>query len=307
MQKQPTTGLHAAAEGVATIVAQACDKVNGFSDLIQQLDKSVTINGKSQSLFDNYSRQLAHLALHYSQLPLDLSSEQVTDYLYLIKKDRDISESFFRFTVFAMRYVCKMRGLDYQLYNLPIMKHKKTLPIVLNSSDIKALLEVNRPLRPRLVIGLLYGCGLRVSEVCHLEVSHIDHERRVLHVHEGKGSKDRCLPLGKMLCRGISNYLSVMNPVKYLFENREATMVTIACIENIVKKAAEKAQINKPVHPHILRHTYATHLLEQGVSILIIQELLGHKRLETTLRYLHVTKTAESKIISPMDTLYGQQ
>jgi hypothetical protein len=83
------------------------------------LDKSVTINGKSQSLFDNYNRQLAHLALHYGQLSLDLSGEQVTDYLYLIKKDRDISESFFRFTSSAMRYICKMRGLDYRRMYIP--------------------------------------------------------------------------------------------------------------------------------------------------------------------------------------------
>ena len=91
MRKQQTTGLHGAAKSKTTIVEQACDKVKGFSELLQDLEKSITINGKSKGLYDNYSRQLAHLALHYNQFPLDLTAGQVTDYLYLLKKQEDVS------------------------------------------------------------------------------------------------------------------------------------------------------------------------------------------------------------------------
>ncbi|MGH7239613.1 MAG: tyrosine-type recombinase/integrase, partial [Candidatus Saccharimonadales bacterium] len=306
MQKQQTTVLRGAAEDLPTIVEQACDKVNGFSDLIQEMDKSITINGKSRSTYDNYTRQLAHLALHFNQFPLDLTAAQVTDYLYLIKKRDNVSKSFFRFTVFGMRYACKMRGLEYQQFNLPIVRHNQTLPVVLNNGEIKGLLEAYRPLKQRLILGLLFGCGLRMSELRHLEISHIDLQRGMLHVHQGKRSKDRCLPLGKMLGRGIETYLVAFNPVKYLFENREKVMVSAACIQGIIKTAVKKAKIDKTVSAHSLRHSFATHLLEQGVNIMTIKDLLGHKRLQTTMIYLHVIQPRDSKVINPLDTLYQQ-
>lgn len=203
MQKQQTTVLREAAKDVPTIVAQACSKVSRFLELIQEMEKSITVEGKSWSTYDNYSRHLAHLALYYDQFPLDLSGIQVTDYLYLLKTTKGVSKSFFRFTVFGMRYACKMRGLPYELYRLPKIKHEEKLPEVLNRSEMKRLLEAHRSLKRKLIVGLLYGCGLRISELRHMEVSHLDLERAMVHVHNGKGSKDRCLPLGIMLLRQI--------------------------------------------------------------------------------------------------------
>lgn len=307
MQKRATTVLPGAAKDLPTIVSQACNKVKGFSELIQEMERSIAINGKSGSTFDNYSRHLAHLALYYNQFPLDLSPRQVTDYLYQIKTRDEVSKSFFLFTVFGMRYSCKMRGLDYEQFNLPVIRHDKRLPVILNGSEIKALLEAYRPLKPKLVVGLLYGCGLRVSELRKLEISHVDLERVMLHVHQGKGYKDRCVPLGKMLCRAIKTYLPAFNPKKYLFENQEGTMVSGPCIQGIIKTAAQKAKITKPVYAHILRHSFATHLLEQGTNIMAIKELLGHKRIETTMIYLHVVEPSPGKVINPLDTLYGQR
>ena len=307
MQKQLTTGLRRAAKDVPTIVAKASDKVKGFLELTQELERSITINGKSWSTYDNYSRHLAHLALHYNQFPLELSSEQVTEYLYLLKTSENVSKSFFRFTVFGMRYACRMKGLSYDQYQLPRIRHEQQLPVVLNGPEIKRLLEAHRVLKPKLMIGLLYGCGLRISELRRLEVSHIDLERNMLHVRQGKGPKDRCIPLGKMLCRAIKTYLAAFNPVQYLFENQEQTMVSVPSIEGAIKTAARKAKIIKPVHAHILRHSYATHLMEGGTSITAIQALLGHKRLQTTLLYLHVAQPVDSKVISPLDTLYDQR
>ena len=307
MQKQQTTGLRGAAKDIPTIVANASDKVRGFQELIQELHRSITINGKSESTYDNYSRHLAHLALHYNQFPLDLSADQVSDYLYLLKTTENVSKSFFRFTVFGMRYACKMRDLPYEQYRLPQIRHEQRLPVVLNNSEIKRLLEAHRVLKPKLIIGLLYGCGLRISELRHLEKSHIDLDRKMVHVHQGKGSKDRCVPLGEMLTRAIGTYVNAFNPVKYLFENKEEVMVSVPYIASIIKTAADKAGIAKPIYAHGLRHTYASHLLEQGTSITTIQGLLGHKRLQTTLIYVHVTQPADSKVTSPLDAIYDQR
>ncbi len=206
MQKQQTTGLPSAAKDYVPVVERACTKVNGFLELYKELERSINVNGKSKSALINYSRQLAHLALHYDCMPLDLDHDQVMDYLHLVKSQGTASASFFKFTVHAMRYVCKMRGLEYKQFSLPEIRSSRKLPVVLNGSEVKALIGACKMLRHKLVIGLLYGCGLRSSEVQNLKPSAADLERSMLHIHQGKGSKDRCLPLGKMLGRGIGQY-----------------------------------------------------------------------------------------------------
>ena len=306
MKKQQTTGLRGAAKDVPTIVAQACDKVNGFGELIQEMERSIVINGKSSSMFDNYSRQLAHLALYYGVLPVDLTAAQVTDYLYKLKTSDNVSKSFFRFTVFGLRYVCKMRGLEYDQFRLPTIKHEKKLPVVLSESEVKEILQIPRTLEQKLIISLLYGCGLRIGELCGLERSHVNLGRGMLHVCHGKGAKDRYIPLGKMLCRGLKTYLNVVNPVKYLFEHREATMVSRASISTLLKKTAQQAEILKPMYAHLLRHTFATHLIENGENIMTVKDLMGHERIETTMIYLHVARPSKGKTISLLDTLYDK-
>jgi site-specific recombinase XerD len=289
-----------------SIVQKACDQVAGFSELYRDLEQSISINGKSQSALTNYSRQLAHLALYYNCMPLDLDADQVIDYLYHIKSSGTTSPSFFNFTIHGMRYACKMRGMEYKQFSLPCIRSPKKLPVVLNGSEVKALLSVCSLLKHKLIIGLLYGCGLRSSEVQNLKPADIDLEREMLHIHQGKGSKDRCLPLGKMLCRGIGRYLTEAVPGDYVFENKTGEPLTGAGIAWIVKQAAKKARISKDVHPHTLRHSYATCLLEKGVNILIIKELLGHAYIESTMVYLHVAKPTVQMTLWPLDILYEQ-
>lgn len=129
MQNNQTTGLRTAATDYVTIVEQACDKVTGFTKLYQDLERAINVSGKSKSTLINYGRQLAHLALHFNQLPTDLDSEQVLDYLHFVKSNGPPSASFFKFTVYGMRAACKLRGLPYQQFSLPsIGLLKKRLP-----------------------------------------------------------------------------------------------------------------------------------------------------------------------------------
>jgi len=230
----------------------------------------------------------------------------VMDYLHLVKSQGTASTSFFKFTVHAMRYACKMRGLEYKQFSLPEIRSSRKLPVVLNGSEVKALIGACKMLRHKLVIGLLYGCGLRSSEIQNLKPSAADLERSMLHIHQGKGSKDRCLPLGKMLSRGIGQYMLEAVPGDYLFESSTGEMLTRAGVSWIVKQAARRAGIAKDIHPHTLRHSYATHLLEQGVNILVIKELLGHAYIQSTMVYLHVAQPMNRIVINPLDTLYGQ-
>lgn len=306
MQTKQTTGLRTAANDYVTIVQQACNKVTGFLGLYKEMERSISISGKSKSTLTNYSRQLAHLGLHYNCFPLDLDAEQVMDYLHLIKSRGTTSATFFKFTVYGLRYACRLRGLEYKQFSLPEIDKDVKLPAVLNGPEVKALLSACKLLKHRLIIGLCYGCGLRCSEVRNVQVADADIERGMLHVRQGKGSKDRCIPLGKMLCRGIAQYISTEHPSKYLFEGNDAEGMSQRGTQWVVGEAVKRAGIRKEVHTHTLRHSYATHLLEQGVNILTIKELLGHAHIETTMVYLHIAKPSAQNVFSPLDTLYKQ-
>lgn len=284
------TGLRTAAKDYETIVQQAISKVTGFGQLYKELERAINVTGKSTSTLTNYGRHLAHLALHYQMLPTELDSEQVLDYLHLVKANGSPSATFFKFTVYGMRYACKLRGLPYQQFSLPAIDHNDKLPVVLNASEVKALLKVCDLLKHRLLIGLAYGCGLRCTEVRTLKVADVDTERAMVHVRQGKGNKDRCLPMGAMLARGIRSFIDAEKPRTYLFEGNDGAAYSQRGAQWAISQAVKRAGIAKEVSLHTLRHTYATHLLEQGVNILTIKELLGHAHIDTTMIYLHLAR-----------------
>jgi integrase/recombinase XerD len=302
---QKTTQL---ASDYVTIVQQACDKVTGFTKLYKDLERSIVVSGKSKSTLTNYGRHLAHLALHFNQLPTELDNEQVLDYLHFVKSKGTPSATFFKFTVYGMRAACKLNGLAYQQFSLPAIAKTNKLPSVLNATEVKLLLKACVLLKHKLLLGLCYGCGLRCAEVRNLKIGDIDLERKLLHVRQGKGSKDRIVPLGNMLQRGITTYIETQRPQIFLFEGNDGQAFSQRGAQWVMSQALKKTSIVKEeVSLHTLRHSYATHLLEQGVSILVIKELLGHASIETTMVYLHLARPVLTQTISPIDTLYNQQ
>jgi integrase/recombinase XerD len=301
-----TTGLRTAAKDYETIVQLAISKITGFEQLYKDLERAINVSGKSASTLTNYGRHLGHLALHYQELPTELDSEQVLDYLHLVKAKGSPSATFFKFTVYGMRYACKLRGLPYQQFRLPSIDRNDKLPVVLNASEVKALLKVCDLLKHRLLIGLAYGCGLRCAEVRTLKVADVDTERAMVHVRQGKGGKDRYLPMGTMLARGIRSFIEAEKPRTYLFEGNDGNAYSQRGAQWAISQAVKKAGIVKDVSLHTLRHTYATHLLEQGVNILTIKDLLGHAHIDTTMIYLHLARPCAVVAFSPMDTLYNR-
>src|SRR5215210_1114121 len=300
------TGLRTADPHYQTIVQQAINKVTGFRQLYKELERAINVSGKSKSTLTNYSRQLAHLALHYQQLPTELDNEQVLDYLHLVKANGSPSATFFKFTVYGMRYACRLRGLPYEQFSLPSIERNDKLPVVLNAAEVRGLMKACDLLKHRLLIGLCYGCGLRCAEVRQLRVADVDTERAMVHVRQGKGGKDRCLPMGVMLARGIRSYIDADKPRTYLFEGNDGSAYSQRGAQWAIAQAVKRAGIVKEVSLHTLRHTYATHLLEQGVNILTIKDLLGHAHIETTMIYLHLARPSASIAFSPMDTLYNK-
>ncbi|RYG62017.1 integrase [archaeon] len=280
--------------------------------MVERLQRNVSILGRSESTFKNYSQHLAAMALHFECLPTELDPEQVKDYLYTLQKRHNTpSQSYFKHTVYGLRFLLKTEGLPYEHLHLPSIQKAEKLPVILSREEIWRMLTCAQLLKHRILIGLLYGCGLRCQEVRSLELKHLDFDRRLVHVVQSKGNKDRYLPLSEHLIRGIKTYLSAEHPKSFLFEgtgNPEGkgfdSRYSQRGVQWAVKTVAKQAGVIKDVHTHALRHSYATHLLEDGVNILTVQKLMGHQNIESTMIYLHVCHTPETLPQSPLDNVF---
>jgi site-specific recombinase XerD len=266
----------------------------------------VALSGKSQSTLNNYARCLAHMVYHFDGDLLALDEEQVLDYLHLLLSSSETpSESYFKHTVYGLRYLYKQYGLKALHVALPSIPHDKSLPEVLSQQEVRRLLKTPKLLKHRIVLALLYGCGLRNNELCNLRIKEVDLDRQMLHVCRGKGRKDRYVPLGPLLIRGISTYLQAEQPHEYLINsNKGSGQYTARGVQWVLRQAGKESGIGKAVTAHTLRHSYATHLLEMGMDIMTLKDLLGHESVMTTMTYLHVARVGRQLPFSPLDKLY---
>jgi len=278
-----------------------------------RFERNISILGRSPRTFDNYSRHVAAMALHFQCLPTELDPEQVKDYLYeLQQRSNTPSQTYFKHTVYGLRFLLKTEGLPYGHLHLPSIARADKLPVILSRQEIWAMLHKAQLLKHRLLIGLLYGCGLRCMEVRGIELKHLDFDRMLLHIVQSKGNKDRYVPLSQHLVRGIKKYIAAERPMQFLFEgsgNPEGKgfdgRYSQRGVQWAVKTVAKQAGILKEVHTHMLRHTYATHLLEDGVNILTVQKMMGHANIESTMVYLHVCQTPDQLPNSPLDKVFA--
>lgn len=309
---------------------RASSEVTGFAELLQRFERNISILGRSPRTFENYARHVAAIALHFGKIPTELDPEEVKDYLFeLQQRSKTPSQTYFKHTVFGLRFLLKAEGLPYDFLHLPAIPKVKKLPTILSRQEVWLMLQTAQLLKHKLLIGLLYGCGLRCMEVRNIELSHLDFDRKMLHVVQSKGKKDRLVPLSEHLIRGLKTFIKIENPTQYLFngnQNRKieeidasTTLSTGAStihtkdfdsrysqrgVQWVIKTVCKKAGIAKEVHTHTLRHSFATHLLEDGVSIIMVQKLLGHERIESTMEYLHVCQLSDQKPHSPLDTVF---
>lgn len=276
-------------------------------------------SGRSESTLNNYSRHLAQMALHFNCLPTELEDDQIEDYLYLLQQQHNTpSESYFKHTVYGLRFLFRLEGLDDKRIALPAIERQEKLPVVLSRQEVKLLLKAPVLLKHRILLGLLYDCGLRCLEVRSLQLKDIDLNRRMLHVRQSKGKKDRYVPMGTILAAGLAKYIEAERPVTWLFNGKGDAVIegrkggdfdsrySQRGVQWAVTQAVKQAGIKKAVSVHTLRHTYATHLLESGMDIMTIQKLLGHESIDTTMIYLHVAQPSERPALSTLDRLYSR-
>lgn len=275
----------------------------------------MSILGRSESTYRNYAQHVAAMALHFGKIPTELDVEQVQEYLYILQKlSKTPSLTYFKHTVYGLRFMLKSEGLPYEFLHLPSIKHDKKLPTVLSKEEVWRLLKSCHLLKHKVLIGLLYGCGLRCMEVRSLRLQDLDFDRMQLKVVQGKGKKDRYVPLSIHLIRGLKSYIQAEKPKIYLFNGQPAgragsdfdSRYSQRGVQWAVKQACKVAGITKDVCVHTLRHTFATHLLEDGLDIISLKNLLGHENIETTMEYLHIAQLDTQKAFSPLDTLFAK-
>ena len=297
---------------------RASREVAGFESLLSRFERNISVLGRSESTFNCYSRHVAAMALHFQCLPTELDPEQVQDYLYLLQsRSKTPSQTYFKHTVYGLRFLLKSEGLDYSHLHLPGIRHEKKLAVVLSKEEMWSMLRHATLLKHRILLGLMYGCGLRCIEVRNVRLRDIDFDRKMLHIVQSKGKKDRYVPLSDHLLRGLRTYIGAERPVDWLFNGQPSgyqgrsggdfdSRYSNRGINWVVTTVAKAAGIKKQISAHTLRHTYATHLLEDGLDIITLKELLGHERIETTMEYLHICQLDRNRAFSPLDTLFAQ-
>lgn len=194
------------------------------------------------------------------------------------------------------------RTIDVEVIHRP--KNPKLLPNVLSKEEIKLILFASHNIKHRAMLSLIYSCGLRRSELLNLKIIDIDINRKLVIIRQSKGKKDRIAPLSDKISILLKEYIEVFNPKEWLFEGQDKKgQYNENSLASVLKQAVKKSKLKKPITLHWLRHSYATHLLENGTDLRYIQEILGHSRSSTTEIYTHVSNKSIQKIISPFDTL----
>lgn len=286
----------------------AIDAVPEFENVFQRLSQQVTLRGQSKSTLDNYSRRIALFVIHFKQLPERVSEDEINEYLVSLARDpKSPSRSSFKHMVYGLRYYYRLIGLNKKAIALPSLKQETKLPVILNRRELKQLFKAPSLLKQRIVLTLIYSAGLRGQEVINLKICDVDFERMTIHIRQSKYKKDRVVPLSPSMVIGLKKYLKAENPHVWLFNGKEpGSKYSMRGLSWVMRENLKKTSITKKVNLHTLRHSYATHLLEEGVNIVTLKELLGHAEITTTMIYLHVAQCELIAAHSPFDTLYGR-
>ena len=287
-------------------IDRAKNEVTGFTAMFELLEQKIVLGGLSQATLLNYGRCIARISLHYGQAAIHLDEEQINGFLQGLLTGERPSKSYFKHTVYGLRFLYRAHGLEDQMIKLPSIKSESKLPVVLSHLECKRLFKAGKILKHRVLLSLVYSAGLRKQEVCNLRISDVDMDRKMIHIRQTKYNKDRYVPLSEKMILGLNKYLEAYVPKDYLFNGKSrGTKYSAHGVQWAMRQAVKRAEITKAVTLHSLRHSYATHLLEYGMDIDTLRKLLGHKHLNTTLIYLHVARLGGSKAFSPFDRLYA--
>ena len=292
---------------MANFIQRASDSISGFGQSYEKFSKQLLIEQYSPGSIKSYGHKLAAISFHFKKLPEHLSEDDCRDYFsMLLSRTPSPGLSYFKHTVYSLRCYRKTMHLSELNFSLPRIRSTKKLPVVLSQSEVISLLRHCGNIRSQFLLSLIYSCGLRLRELVNMQICDIDSKRMQVFIRQGKGRKDRYVPLSGNLLLLLREYFIQYRPAVYLFNNCFGGQIEDSEIRYLFKQAVHSSCILKPCTLHTLRHSYATHLLEMGENILRIRDLLGHADIKTALVYLHlVNLPAGGYAFSPLDRLEG--
>jgi integrase/recombinase XerD len=276
-----------------------------MTPLRQRYRQDLQLRNYSPKTQQVYEECVSLFARHFGKSPELLGPEQIRTYQLYLAHEKQASWSRFNQTVCALRFLYRHTlHKDWIIQHIPFPRKQSRLPQVLSLEEVSRFLQAIPQLKYRILLTTIYATGLRASEALHLEVADIDSPRMSIRVRQGKGHKDRYALLSPKLLVLLREYWKAVRPTRWLFPSSAPDRpVSLDSLQEAVRRARRASGLVKRVTAHTLRHSFATHLLESGTNIRVIQVLLGHNSLRTTARYTHVTTAALASTLSPLDSL----
>jgi integrase/recombinase XerD len=275
-----------------------------MSTLRQQLIQQMQLKGYCQKTIKSYVSIIAQIASFYHTPADQLSIDQIRDYILRRITVDHLSKPWMSMAISAIKILfCDVLRREWNRLDLPRPRMDKKVPVILSREEIQRIINSKTNIKHRAILMVTYSAGLRLGEVSRLKITDIDSSRMLIHLHKAKGDKDRYTILSPVALDVLRLYYRRYQPQEWLFEGYSRDPISGRTVQNVFKAALAKSQIKKDVGIHSLRHSFATHLLEQGVALPIIQLMMGHKSLHTTSGYLHVQQYSLQGVRSPLDTL----
>jgi len=276
-----------------------------MTELRRRMIRDMTVRGFSPHTHASYLAAVRGLAKHYRRPPDQLSVEEVQAYLAHMVTTRKLSWSTRNIAASAFRFLYHVTlSRDAAEFEVPSAKQSQRLPEILSRDEVAQIIDSPPNPKHRLLLATIYAAGLRVSEAVRLEVRNVDRGRMTLRVEQGKGRKDRVVPLSRRLLEQLETYWQAHPPRMWLFPNRQGTRgIDVTVAQRVFAHAKLRTGISKRGGVHSLRHAFATHLIESGADVPTVQRLLGHRSVSTTMRYFHLSQARLATIRSPLDLL----
>jgi site-specific recombinase XerD len=276
-----------------------------MTELRRRMIQAMTARGFSPRTHESYIAAVRGLAKHYHRSPDQITAEEVEAYLAHLVTTRSLSWSTCNVAASAFRFLYHVTlGRDAVAFDVPAPRQPQRLPEILSREEVARLIEAPPNPKHRLLLATIYAAGLRVSEAVRLKVGDLDRGRMTLRIEQGKGRKDRVLPLSRKLLDQFEAYWKTQPPRLWLFPARHSTRpVDITVAQKVFMMAKLRTRITKRCGIHGLRHAFATHLIESGADVPTVQHLLGHRSVSTTMRYFHLSQARLATLRSPFDSL----
>ena len=265
----------------------------------------MTVRNLAPNTMTAYLKQVSYFSQHFGRSPARLGPEEIRSYQIYLARDKGASVSTRTVAVSALRFLYTVTlKQDQVIAMIPAPKNETRLPVILSSEEVLRLLEAAPSFSHHVIFSTMYGTGMRVSEALHLRIANLDSQRMMIQIEQGKGRKDRYVPLSPKLLELLRTYWRKERPREWLFPGQDPQQpLGRKAVADAVKRASVRAGLTKELSPHSFRHAYAVHLLEAGTDVRTIQLLLGHRSLSTTARYLRLATTKVCATSSPLDLL----